>query len=137
MGSDLRMADRVVTRYLEAKGRQDAVPMVNKETGRTVYVTPETLKKDPSRFKPHRPDEEDVSKGRIPERPAKPQKPRRPRRHRAPLPHREPYDKPPQIPKPVPRVKRAPRVKPVPVPEPPKPHPKPLVPGLKQYRPKS
>lgn len=130
------MVRRVVERFLTA-GRQDAVPAVNKDTGRTVYVTPEKLKANPGRFETHTPDAEDTAKERQPRRPAKPAKPRRPRRHRAPLPHPEPYKKPPQPPKPVPRVKPVRPVKPVPVPEPSEPHKTPLVPGRKQYRPKS
>ncbi len=128
------IAYRVVTRYLEARSK-DLVPARNKETGRLVYVLPETLKQDSSRFERVSPDEIKPEgfehRPRPPKQPAKPDKPHVPR---DPLPMRPRYPKPPQpvkLPKP-PRLRKP--VKPVPVPEPPRPRKTPVFPGRTRYK---
>lgn len=65
------------------KPRTKGVPVTNKDTGRTVYVLPETLKKDPGKFEKV-PEEKAGDprwrgKPKPPKRPRKPEKPEVPR----------------------------------------------------------
>lgn len=112
-GVGVTLADRVLARWLLAKTKE--VPVKNKDTGRTVYVLPETLKKDPGRFEKVRPetvgDPRWRGKAKPPKRPRKPERPEIPR---DPLP--APIH-PPILPK---RVKPPKPVKPVPLLKPPK-----------------
>lgn len=127
-------ASRVVERYLAAVAAEE-VPVRNRETGRIVYVTPETLQEDASRFQKVSPNE--LKPEHLRDRPTQPQKPRKPRKPhkpRDPIPIPKPYPKPPlppKLPKPVKPVKR---VKPVPVLEPPEPRKTPLLPNRRRYK---
>lgn len=126
------MARRIVARYLEAV---QEIPVRNKETGRIVYVLPETLRDEPSRFQRISPAELELDErqGR-PAQPEKPRKPRKPHKPRDPIPIPPPYPKPPlppKLPKPPKRVKP---VKPVPVPVPPEPRKTPLFPNRGRYK---
>lgn len=91
------------------------IPVKNKETGRTVYVLPETLKNEPDRFQKLRPDKVGDprwrGKSKPPRRPMKPQ--------RAEIP-RDPPPAPikPPIPLKLPKLPKT--VKPVPMLKPPK-----------------
>jgi len=113
--SDLR--ERVLARWAKSK----EVPVKNKETGRTVYVLPETLKEEPNRFEKIPPNEMGDyrwrGKAKPPRRPRKPYRPEIPRDPPpAPI-------KPPALPK-LPRLPEP--VKPVPMlklPKVPKPSP--------------
>lgn len=110
---------RVVERFLAAKIRDKAIPVKNKETGRTVYVLPETLKKDPDKFKKIPPDKAGDprwrGKPKPPKRPQKPDKPDVPR-DAPPAPIK------PQIParrvKPTQQVTDVPDVAPMKIPKP-------------------
>jgi len=88
------------------------IPVKNKETGRTVYVLPETLKEEPDRFQKLRPNEAGDPRWRGKAKP--PRHPRRPERPEIPVdpppaPIRPPVPpKPPTAPgpaKPVPFLK--------------------------------
>jgi hypothetical protein len=94
-----------------ARWAADEIPVKNKDTGRTVYVLPETLKDEPDRFKKLSPNQDPRP---DPQRARKPRKPRRPRVPRDPPP--APV-KPPVPPKP-PKLPKLP--KPVPPLDPPK-----------------
>lgn len=65
------------------KPRTKGVPARNKDTGRTVYILPETLKKHPEQFERVRDDEVGDprwrGKPKPPKRPEKPEKPEVPR----------------------------------------------------------
>lgn len=126
------MARRVVARYLEATNE---VPVRNKDTGRIVYVTPETLREDGSRFESVSHDDlkPEHQRGK-PTPPRKPKKPKRPHKPRDPIPIPKPYAKPPLPPKIPKPVKRVPLVKPVPVVEPPRPRKTPLLPARERYK---
>lgn len=101
------------------KPRTKGVPVRNKDTGRAVYVLPETLKEDREKFQPLREDEVGDPRWRgqakPPRRPRKPEKPEVPRES-PPAPIR------PQTLKKVKRqtepVTEVPDVKPMKVPEP-------------------
>lgn len=126
------MARRVVARYLEAA---EKTPVRNKDTGRIVYVTPETLREDGSRFEPASHDDlkPEHLRGK-PTPPKKPHKPRKPHRPKDPIPVPKPYVKPPlppKIPKPVKPVRP---VQPVKVLEPPRPRKTPLLPARERYK---
>lgn len=66
-----------------AKKRTKGVPVTNTDTGRTVYVLPETLKKHPDKFKvvpdDHAGDPRWRGKPKPPRKPKKPEKPEVPR----------------------------------------------------------
>lgn len=102
---------RVLRRW--AAGKE--IPVENTETGRTVYVLPETLAKNPGKFKKLRPDQAGDprwrGKAKPPRRPKKPHRPEIPR-DTPPAPVRPPI--PPK------RVKLPKPVKPVPLLKPPK-----------------
>ena len=65
------------------KPRTKGVPVTNEDTGRTVYVLPETLKDHPDKFKKVDPDKAGDprwrGKPKPPERPRRPDKPEVPR----------------------------------------------------------
>lgn len=75
-------AQRIVDRWAYTK-RTKGVPVLNKDTDRTVYVLPETLQKEPDRFEKVPPDTVGDprwrGKPKPPSRPAKPVKPEVPR----------------------------------------------------------
>jgi hypothetical protein len=100
------LTQKVLARWVASK----EVPVKNKDTGRTVYVLPETLSKDPGRFEKVRPetvgDPRWRGKAKPPKRPKKPERPEIPR-DTPPAPV-----KPPVLPK---RVKPPKPVKPVPL----------------------
>jgi hypothetical protein len=101
-----------------ARWAADEIPVKNKDTGRVVYVLPETLRDQPQDFEKLSPNEDPRKR---PERAERPDKPRRPRIPRDPPP--APV-KPPRPPKP-PKVPKPP--KPVPTLDPPKvPEPSPF-----------
>lgn len=105
------------------KERTKGVPVKNKDTGRTVYVLPETLKKHPGRFQKlpedHVGDPRWRSKPKPPRRPEKPEKPDVPRES-PPAPIRPQIQKKPSDRmKPVVEVPDVDAVK-VPVPSPPR-----------------
>lgn len=132
------LAHRVVARYLaavEAEKGKGKVPVRNKDTGRLVYVLPETMQEESSRFE--RATREDLQPEGYKHRPTPPKQPPKPDKPHVP---RDPIPVPPKYPKPPQPVKlpkppklRGP-VKPVPVPEPPKPRKYPKFPGRKQYK---
>ena len=104
---------------LAYKKRTKGVPVKNKDTGRTVYVLPETLKEHPSDFSKVRKervgDPRWRGKAKPPTRPRKPEKPEVPREPpQAPI---KPQDekKPFTLTEPVPEVPKVKRMK---VPEP-------------------
>jgi hypothetical protein len=98
MGS---LAQRVLDRWAQS----NEIPVKNRETGRTVYVLPETLKEEPDRFQKLRPSE--VGDPRWRGKPKPPRRPRKPERAEIPVdpppaPIRPPVPpKPPKPPKPV------------------------------------
>lgn len=101
------------------KKRTKGVPVKNKDTGRTVYVLPETLKENPSDFgkvpKDRAGDPRWRGKAKPPRRPRKPDKPEVPRKSPpAPI-HPQDEKKPFKLTEPVVEV---PEVKPMKVPEP-------------------
>lgn len=105
------------------KPRTQGIPVVNKETGRTVYVLPETLKAKPDLFKKIPPEKAGDprwrGKPKPPRKPAKPDKPEIPREP-PPSPLRPRMRKKPvDEAKPVKDVKPVKKVK-VPVPSPPR-----------------
>jgi hypothetical protein len=117
-------AQRIADRWARKdKKRTKGIPVRNKETDRTVYILPETLKDDPSRFEKLRPttvgDPRWRGKPKPPAKPVKPTKPEVPR---------DPPQAPirPAIPKkrikPTKRVTRVPEVKTPKVPVPSEPH---------------
>jgi hypothetical protein len=89
----------------QAKKRTKGVPVTNRDTGRTVYVLPETLQKDPDRFQKVPPDHAGDPRWR-----GKPKPSARPRRPDKPEVPRDPPPAPirPEIPK-----KRVKQTKPV------------------------
>lgn len=111
------VAQRVLVRW--AKARSKGVPVRNKDTGRTVYVLPETLKTDPGRFQKVPPDQAGDPRWRgKPKPPARPRKPDKPEvpREPPPAPIRPVFKK-----KTVKRMKpvtEVPEVNPMKVPEP-------------------
>lgn len=132
------MSFRVVARYLAAKGERgkDTLPVQNKDTGRVVYVLPETLKEEPSRWdriSPEKPHPEGEPR-KQPERARKPRKPRKPHVPKPVVPIPVPYQRPPLPIKHLKPPKRVRPVGPVPVPEPPEPYKKPTVPGRRRYK---
>lgn len=105
------------------KPRTKGVPVVNKDTGRTVYVLPETLKNDPDKFQKVRPDQAGDprwrGKPKPPERPRRPERPEVPREPpTAPI-RPEIRKKPVKRMKPVEEVTEVPEMK-VPTPSPPR-----------------
>jgi len=120
------LAKRVLRRWATSK----EIPVKNKDTGRTVYVLPETLKKDPDKFERLDPNERPPGKAkpRSPRRPRKPERPEVPR-DAPPAPV-----KPPVSPK---KVKPVQPVKPVPpldLPKVPEPSPHRKWKKLKRYQ---
>jgi hypothetical protein len=99
------------------KKREKGVPVKNRDTGRVVYVSPDTLDKNPGRFeKVQDPDQSTGDprwrgKAKPPKRPAKPHRPEVPR---------DPPPAPVKPPVPAKRVKPPKAVKPVPMLKPPK-----------------
>lgn len=126
-------ARRVLYRYLAAKAKE--IPVRNKETGRIVYVLPETLKERPGDFEKVPLDKVDPPhlEGK-PDQADKPRKPSRPYVPRDPLPRPEKLPKPKKPKKPIKPPKLVKPVKPVPVPRPPKKPYRPLPPGRKRQR---
>jgi len=102
-----------------AKARTKGIPVKNKDTDRTVYVLPETLKEHPGRFQKVPPDKAGDPRWRgKPKPPARPRKPEKPEvpRDPPPAPIRPPIKKKPvKLMKPVTEV---PEVSPMKVPEP-------------------
>ncbi len=95
--SPVDLARRVVARYLGETviTEESQVPVRNRETGRIVYVLPETLRDEPERFEHITPDEADPhDRFRRPHKPQKPRKPHKPYWHRDPIPIPVPYLKP-------------------------------------------
>jgi len=135
----METARRVLARFLGAykKRGPDLVPVENTETERTVYVKPETLKKQPDRFKKI-PESEMNTEGKPaepfhsgqPHLPRKPRKPHKPEisRDPPPAPIHPPLppkgELPPKKPKPV---------KPVKPPKVPKPPEKPEYERVEKY----
>lgn len=114
-----RWASRLGDLSVQAKSRTPGVPVKNKDTGRTVYVLPETLKEDAGRFQKVPPnqvgDPRWRGKPKPPARPRKPEKPEVPR-DAPPAPIRPALkEKPVKRMKPVTEV---PEVSPMKVPEP-------------------
>lgn len=129
----------VVARFLSAKGQGKAktkeIPVRNRDTGRIVYVVPETMKEDSSRFETVSPEDLKPPSHRHKPTPARrPQKPRKPHIEHEPIPVPVPYQHAPDPPKPAKTPKPVQRVKPIKIPEPPEPVKHPLIPGRKQYR---
>lgn len=110
--------DRIIARYIRAT---EEVPVRNKELDRIVWVLPETLREDSSKYERINPrDLIDPQKRGKPKPPQKPRKPSRPTWHKVTLP--APV-KPPIRPKPVKPpapVKHLKPLKPIPIPVPPK-----------------
>ena len=109
------LTQRVLIRWAKSK----EIPVKNKETGRTVYVLPETLKKEPESFQKLQPnkvgDPRWRGKSKPPKRPRKPERAEIPREP-PPAPIRPPIlPKPPKPPKPVEPV---PPLKPAKIPAP-------------------
>lgn len=119
------MSDELALRVFErwAKERTKGVPVTNKDTGRTVYVLPETLKKNPDKFKKLDPDDAGDPRWRgKPKPPRKPRKPDKPEVPREPPPAPiRPEQKTKKV-KPMKPVTEVPEVDPtkVPVPSPPR-----------------
>lgn len=130
---------RIIARYLAAKGQGKAkekeILVRNKDTGRIVYVVPETLQEEPGRFEFVSPEDlEPPSHRHKPEQARKPKKPRKPHHQHDPIPVPKPYLRPPQPVKPAKLPKPVKPVKPIKILEPPEPIKYPLVPGRKLYR---
>jgi hypothetical protein len=130
--------DRVVERYIlarQGKPRQKEIPVRNRDTGRIVYVVPETLKEETTRFETVTQDDLKPPASRHkPTQARKPRKPDRPHRPEAPIPVPKPYLKPPQPPKPAKTPKPVKPLKPIEPMKVPEPVKHPLIPGRKQYR---
>lgn len=96
------------TRVLARWAADNEIPVKNKDTGRVVYVLPETLRAEPDRFQKLRPRKDPRKR---PDRADKPRKPHRPRlpRDAPPAPVKPPVPpkppKLPKLPKPVPPLK--------------------------------
>jgi hypothetical protein len=86
----------VLHRWLAAADNE--VPAKNRDTGRIVWVLPETLRDNPGKFQKPRPDEDPTNEG--PKPPAKPAKPRRPRIPLDPPPAPIKPPEPPEVPEP-------------------------------------
>jgi hypothetical protein len=103
------LAHKVASRFL---AKEKEIPVENQETGRIVYVLPETLEKEPSLYKriPENKagDPRWRGKSKPPRRPKKPHRPEIPR-DTPPAPVRPPIPpkrvKPPKPVKPVPPLK--------------------------------
>lgn len=117
-------AQRIADRWARKdKKRTKGVPVRNRDTGRTVYVLPETLQKDTGRFERVPPDTVGDPRWRgKPKPPAKPVKPAKPEVPRDPPPAPiRPLIKKRRV-KLVERVPEIPEVEPPKVPVPSKPH---------------
>lgn len=107
----------------QAKKRTKGIPVTNQDTGRTVYVLPETLQKDPDKFQKVPPDESGDPRWRgKPKPPARPRRPEKPEVPRDPPPapiHPETPQKRIKLTKPVVEVPDVQEMK-VPEPSPPR-----------------
>lgn len=105
------------------KPRTKGVPVTNKDTGRTVYILPDTLKKNPDKFEKVPEDKAGDPRWRgKPQPPARPRKPEKPEvpREAPPAPIRpELHKKPVKRMKPVTEVPEVDEMK-VPEPSPPR-----------------
>lgn len=116
------MSDELALRVLERwaySPRTKSVPVTNKDTGRTVYVLPETLKKHPGKFKAVPPEKSGDPRWRgKPKPPKKPRKPNKPEVPRDPPPAPIRPERPTKRVKPMKPVTDVPEVTPMKVPEP-------------------
>lgn len=113
------MSDPLSMRVLRRWAAENEIPVKNKDTGRTVYVLPETMKKEPGRFEKMQPNDSGDPRYRgKPKPPRSPRKPRRPRLPVDPPPAPIKPELPPKEPEPAKPVKPVLPVKPPKVPEP-------------------
>jgi hypothetical protein len=100
------IAARVALRWAARR----EIPVKNKDTGRIVYVLPETLEKRPGDFQTN-PRRDELSNPLLKGKPSKPARPKKP--HKPEIPRDAP-PAPARPPIPIKRIKPIPPVKPVP-----------------------